>query len=811
MAISFLFALCCFRVPGPVFSAPLEKTNLLIITLDTTRADYIGIYDPGKADITPHIDRIARQGMAFENCFTSVPQTLPSHCSLFTGKYPIAHGVRNNASYVLPDSEQTLAEIFREKGYTTYAVVSSYVLASKFGLSQGFDRYDDALDSSQAITSFGSEIPADRVYRKFSLWLEKHFGRKFFAWVHFFDPHQPYEPPAPYDRKFGGNLYAGEVAYVDHFVGKITDDLKKKGIYEKTLVVIFGDHGEDLGEHQEYGHGTFCYDQSIRVPLIFSKNPGFNKTGPALPPLNLVDVMPMILEMYGFDGNGSMQGLSLKEIRALDPAREQRQVYFESVYPFEEMGWAPVTGIIEGRYKYIRLPKAELYDLKTDKQEQVNLYFKKFNVSRDLDKKLKSFIDSHARKTQAYHKKLSSEDIRHLATLGYISSFEKTKKMIDPKRGIAFRSQLRQVKQLILDNQLDRAESELLRSTKAEPEIRTPIIYDLFEEIYKKKKDPDKLIKKQQEAVREFPANNQLKIKLADLYFNMRDFKNARQLCRDIVAIDDTFSRAFVLLGKIELNEGRFQEARRHFDQAMQLEPLNYALKKMVAEALSRINQPQQALEILKQIAGNPELLANRFDHPILVRTAAQMLSLGEITRAERLIESILETDSRNIEALNELAGIAIRQGNFSRAAELYQKAISIDPASALTRSNLGVMHLVRFQKSKDRDQLDQALKHFNSAIENDPYYAAAVNGRASVKMFLNRVDEAIADWKATIEIDPDFTNAYFNLGIVFIRKKNKAEALKYLNILYEKHLNRLPKSQQKQLERLTEEAGRLD
>jgi arylsulfatase A-like enzyme/Tfp pilus assembly protein PilF len=792
-----------------LISGQFEDFNLIIITLDTTRADYIGFYNHLKSELTPHIDRVAREGIGLRNCYTSVPQTLPSHCSLFTGKYPIAHGVRNNASCVLPDEELTLAEIFRKNGYITYAVVSSYVLVSKFGLSQGFDSYDDALDSNQAINSFGSEIPADRVYRKFSLWLDKHCDRKFFSWVHFFDPHQPYAPPAPYDKQYGGDLYAGEVAYVDHFVGKIIDDLKKKGIYDKTLVVIFGDHGEDLGEHQEFGHATFCYNQTIQVPLIFSKNPGFRTNGPALPPLDLVDVMPVILELYGFDAPGSIQGLSLKEINAMDTASEKRLIYFESMYPLEEMGWAPVIGIIEGRYKYIRLPKAELYDLETDKDELVNMYYKKYNISQDLDRKLKAFIDSHARENKAYHKKLSADDIKHLSTLGYISSFKKTNKMIDPKRGIAFRSQLRTVKQLINDNHLDQAETELANSQKAEPDIRTPIIYDLYEEIYKLKKDPEKLVEKQQESVREFPANNQLKIKLANTYFNLQDFKNAKKLCLDIIEIDPTFSRAFILLAKIELNVGRFAEAKKKFNEAILLEPHNYALKKMVAEFLSRIGQTHEALEILKQIAGNSELLANRFDHPILVKTAAQLVSMGDIALAERVINTILRTDPRNIEALNELAGIYVRRGNPDKAAGLYEKALSIDPNSALTASNRGILNLVLFQKSRDPKLLAEALDCFNSAIEKDPYFAPAVNGRASAKMFMNRVDDAIADWKATLEIDPDFINAYFNLGIVLIRKREKSEALKYLNILHDKYFDRLPKSQQDQLQRLIDEAGR--
>lgn len=791
----------------PLVSRSLQGYNLVIITLDTTRADYIGFNNSERSGLTPHLNRLASRGVSFLNCFAPAPLTLPSHCSLFTGKYPLGHGVRNNASYGLGSAEVTLAELFKKNGYTTYAVISAYVLASKFGLNQGFEVYDDSLDSSRMINSFTSEIPADRVYAKFSLWYEKHFNEKFFSWIHFYDPHQPYEPPPPFDKQYRNNPYAGEVAFVDRYVGKIISDLKKKGIYQRTLVVVFGDHGEDLGEHDEYGHGTFCYNESLKVPLIFSKNLGYRSGARINVSTHLVDVMPSLLELFGIKSRVKFHGESLLGLDPVQSGNKDRLLYFESMYPNEEMGWAPVTGIIENHFKYIHLPKAELYDLKADSLEKNNLYYKKFNVSRRLNKRLEQFVITHSEKKKAYKKKLSSEDMKHLESLGYISSFKKSKKLIDPKKGIAFKSRLREIKKLIVQNSLKRAESDLKKLTAAEPDIKSPIVFDFFVEIYKTLKNREKLIKVQNRAVEEFPLNNQLKINLANTYFNLRNFIESEKLCRDIITIDPGFSRAYILLGKIFLNQQRYTESKSHFQKALELEPLNQALKKMMAEVLIRSGDLGEAKSLLKKIGNNPVLLANRFDHDLLVRVAARLVSLRELDAAQGILSRILEIDEANIRALNELAGLYLRRRNPERARMLYDRALGLKPDSALTLANLGIFKLIKFQQSKDGSLLAEALDSFNKSIEGDPYHAPAVNGRASVRMFQNRIGDAIEDWKKVIEIQPNFYDAYFNLGIAYLRLKKPADALKYLEILRRDYYAWLPVARQNQLKRLIREA----
>ncbi|MCP5052122.1 MAG: sulfatase-like hydrolase/transferase, partial [bacterium] len=351
--------------------------NLLVITIDTLRADSLGCYGSKKAQ-TPHIDKLAKAGVMFKNCYSPVPITMPAHSTIFTGKVPVAHKVRNNGTYVLNKNELTLAEVFQKNGYQTFAAIASFVLAAQFGLDQGFGTYNDSLDSEQALKQFDSEIPADQVYAKFNNWLGKHYNTHFFSWLHFYDPHHPYTPPGKYSQTFKSDPYLGEIAYVDHYIGRIIADLEARNILKQTVIVITGDHGEAFGEHKEFGHTIFGYEENLKVPLIF-----YNR---ALLPIKktidsrvrLADIMPTVLDLFKMEIPGMIQGESLLPVMASNrESLTPDTVYFESMYGKENENWAPLTGIISGHYKYISLPVPELYNLKNDPGERKNLFLEK--------------------------------------------------------------------------------------------------------------------------------------------------------------------------------------------------------------------------------------------------------------------------------------------------------------------------------------------------------------------------------------------------------------------------------------------------
>lgn len=235
----------------------LTGFNLLLLTIDTLRADRVGAYGDAQAK-TPRLDELARRGVRFENSYSPVPLTLPAHGTLFIGRYPFAHGARTNGNYLIRDEEVTLAERLREAGFHTRAQVATFILSGKFGLAQGFDVYDDALGSADLIRGFSSEITADVVTDRFVDWLGSGDNSRFFSWLHFYDPHQPWSPPPTFDQRFADDPYRGEVAFVDQQVGRILDALEERGVAEKTLVVITSDHGEGFGEHGEVGHGILA-------------------------------------------------------------------------------------------------------------------------------------------------------------------------------------------------------------------------------------------------------------------------------------------------------------------------------------------------------------------------------------------------------------------------------------------------------------------------------------------------------------------------------------------------------------------------
>jgi len=275
------------------------KPNIILITIDTARADALGCYG-NKQAVTPVMDALAASGNRFTNCFVQAPITLPSHTSIMTSKNPPSHGVHNNSSYCLSDDALTLAEILKAQGYSTGAFIGSIILDSRHGLDQGFDTYDDD------VTHYSSEMKkrtivtrrAEQVLERGFHWIDEQ-DSPFFSWLHFYDPHAPYDPPSPFSEAYGDNPYLGEIAYVDLQIGRLVRHLKDHGLWQDTLIVITADHGEAFGEHGEQTHGYFCYGSTTHVPLIISK-PLKGQSGQTFDHLvRSIDIAPTLLTLIG--------------------------------------------------------------------------------------------------------------------------------------------------------------------------------------------------------------------------------------------------------------------------------------------------------------------------------------------------------------------------------------------------------------------------------------------------------------------------------------------------------------------------------
>ncbi len=419
--------------PGP-------RTNVVFITIDTLRADHLGCY--GYKDIhTPNIDALALDSVKFEHAFTPVPITLPSHTAIFTGTYPMLNGMHDFSGNRLGTSQPTLASLLKERGYSTGAVVASAVLDSRFGLNRGFDFYYDHFDFNRLEESNLDEMerPGNLVADKALEWLNGNYQKPFFLWMHLYDPHYPYRPPAPYSEEYKSHLYDGEIAFADEQVGRLLQSLKQKGIYQKTLIVLSGDHGEGLGEHGEKTHGFFIYNSTLHVPLLIH----MPQTAPLheiAEPVSTVDILPTVLQIVGVPAPSQVQGTSLLPLLSKKRQPETSYLYAETYLPRLHFNWSELRGIENDRYHFILAPKPELYDLSKDPKELHNLYSEKRAASDELNAKLAALIAQYtAGHELADQTPLDPALMERLKSLGYAgfsgggAAATKSSELPDPK------------------------------------------------------------------------------------------------------------------------------------------------------------------------------------------------------------------------------------------------------------------------------------------------------------------------------------------------------------------------------------------
>lgn len=406
--------------PGCAPSTP--PPNVLLITLDTTRADRLGCYGYDRAE-TPTLDALAEGGVRFANAHAQVPLTLPSHTGMLTGTYSRSNGIQVNGGARVDYRIPVLAERLRDDGYRTAAFVSSFVLDATFGLDRGFDLYDDRMGNADPSVRFQSERPANGVVDAALGWLDTKSDRPFFAWVHFYDPHSPFAPPKEYRARFD-EPYDGEIAFVDDQLRRLIDWLDRRNLRENTLIVVAGDHGESFDEHDEPDHGLYVYDTTILVPLLVSW-PAYVSAGHvASETVQLIDLYPTILELSGAEQEAGIQGVSLAPMLRGE-SDTTRSAYGESRYGQVGYGWAPLRYLARGRFKYIEAPDPELYDRQNDPGELENLIERNPDVALDLREALLKLERQWVPLT-AEAIDLDTEARQKLQSLGYIGGASST-------------------------------------------------------------------------------------------------------------------------------------------------------------------------------------------------------------------------------------------------------------------------------------------------------------------------------------------------------------------------------------------------
>jgi arylsulfatase A-like enzyme/cytochrome c-type biogenesis protein CcmH/NrfG len=555
-----------------------------------------------------------------------VPVTLPSHTVIFTGTYPIHSGMHDFAANVLNPSQPTLASVLKEHGYVTGAVVASAVLDSRFGLNHGFDFYYDHFDFSRLQESNIDEMerPGNVVADITLDWLNKNYKQKFFLWMHLYDPHFPYRPPAPYSEEYKDRLYDGEIAFADEQVGRLLRFLKEKDLYRNTLIVLAGDHGESLGEHGEKTHGFFIYNATLHVPLIIhlpeahgsaSPHSGalrpVKSAEPVADPISLADVMPTVLDIVKVEVPSGVQGRSLVPLLAAEDKMESASLYAETFLPRLHFNWSELRGVETDNYHFIDAPKPELYDLAKDPGETQNLYADKKAVSEEMRARLAALIQKYGAGQELAQKTgLDPALMERLKSLGY-AGFSgggreitiSDRKLPDPKDRI-------QTYELFSAGMAD---SQHGRYAEAAEKL-------------------DMVLKTEPDSV---PARYLLGLN----YYRLGEFPKAIEQLNRVLQLSPDYSLAAFNLGLAYAQAGDFDSAIRNLKRTLELDSTNYAASFNLGAAYLQKQMVPEAVTALRQaVAISPNYeLAHRSLGEVYLYQGQVDDALAELRRATEL------------------------------------------------------------------------------------------------------------------------------------------------------------------------------
>ena len=655
--------------------------NILLITLDTTRADRIGCYGYEKAK-TPNLDSLALSGVKFSNAYCQVPLTLPSHCSILTGTYPIYHQVHNNGFYYLSPDFTTLGEILKERGFKTAAFVSSFTVDSRFGMDQGFDLFDDKFGEDEVMKNLRSERRAEKVFNSFSQWFEENSGQRFFCWLHFYDPHLPYYPPSPYKEEFSEEPYDGEIAYMDHYVGKTVEALRDKNILDNTLVILAGDHGEALGEKNEIDHGLFIYDVTMKVPFIIYAPQNLPQNLEVDTRVRLIDIMPTILDMLKIPIHAEIQGASLLPIMN-EKKVDDLPSYIETYSPREHYGWSELIGLIDGEWKYIQAPKPELYNLTDDPQETQNVIQNERNVAADMKESLENMIQSLSSGKEAGKREITPEEEERLRSLGYIGSpsdRQSGKQLPDPKDKAAEYSLRSFGKKYETQGEYQKAEEYYKELLRLEPDV--PWSYINLGYLYSKMERIDDAIQILEQGKEIIPDSFAILSRLSKFYWSSRKPQEALETSQAVLKINPRYFDAMYVAGNVLSGMRRWAEAIDNFEKAIEIEPENKALQLRYAFSLVSSGRREEGMEIYERMKQeNPD------DFRIYQDIGIFYDSMGEMDKALENIKRTVEINPSPMTYFN-YALILNKAGDLKEAIRYLSLYLETTPDKASPRRN---------------------------------------------------------------------------------------------------------------------------
>ncbi len=695
--------------PGP--ETPVyPQANVLLVTIDTLRADRLGVYGHEGAE-TPRLDAFAASGVRFDQAISPMPMTLPSHTSLMTALDPYQHGVRDNADFEIDEDIVLLAEAFDAAGYDTGAFIAAYVLHSRWGLAPGFDHYDD--EGINRIDDLAGESRAERrgdeVLEVALPWLLQTRTAPFFGWVHLYDPHAPYEAPEPWGTRFADEPYDGEVAFVDSLIGELIDELTAAGMMGNTIVMVTADHGEDLEDHGEPGHGIFLYDSTLRVPMILRLPDGANPGTVVEEQVRLIDVGPTLLDLAAIPTPADTAGETMSPL--LVGAGAARPAYSETMYPRWHFGWQELYALRADGLKYILAPTPELYDLRADAGETTNLAETRTDEADDLRDRLEALgadVDDSARTD------VTGDAAARLRALGYIGTAPADLgdgPLPDPKDKIDIYRMLVEADSLMSEERYDEA-ATLLESIVA----RDPRIVDAHYNLGTARRMREDFVGAEEALLEALALRPDYEAALADLgvvHRSLDDRDLARADFEAVLALDPRNTNAHFNLGEMELEDGNPAAALRHFDSVIELYDDTTSPRFSAGVAAFEMGDYRRAHDEFEYVAANaPEFGAVHYQRALL-REAS-----GDPEGALEMYRLAVRHDPDDYRAFFNVALILIdgRSDHASGVAAL-RAAIRANPNLVRAHIYLG-RSLVFLADPSTYDEAEASLTH---ALQLDP------------------------------------------------------------------------------------------
>ncbi len=746
---------------SPPHPLPRGERPLVLVTLDTTRADHLQPY--GARDVeTPTLLGLAGEGVTFEHAYAVAPITLVAHTSILTGLYPPQHGVRDNGIHYVPDEVETLAERLHAGGYATAAFVSAAVLDRRYDLDQGFDVYDDDLSASrERHRRMVADRPAEATVDVARAWLDGlEAGRRFFLWVHFYDPHAAYSPPPPYRDRYRDRLYDGEIAYMDAQLGRL---LAHPLLADPdTLVMVIGDHGESLGEHGEQTHALLAYDATLHVPWI-ARIPGVRGGLRVRGNVGQTDLVPTVLDLLGMPPDRHLPGLSLVPLLDGSVQGLPHDLYSETYLPYYTYGWAKPRVLRRGNWKWIDGPKRQLYDVSRDPGELTNLASQEPGLAHDLARDLGEMVATLGPEDRESALALDNEAAEKLRSLGYLAvgsrQSREGEKRADPSDMVGLHVALERSRAL-LDQRL---------YAQAEQELRRVLDRD--------------------------PGNLAALSDLATALAGQDRLDDAAATAEQALSLDPSYPRFHLLLAGLEARRGDRERALELVDSALELDPHLNEAKTQKAALLRQMGRPREARETLDAaLAADP-------DDPPLNAAFAQMVEMpaGDFAAAETRLREALERDPFLVSGWRLLGQTLELTGRGGEAVDAYGEGLRRRPDDADLHARLGLLlarsggppeteaHLREAQRlaEEPRPELSVALgawlaehgryaeaeKEYEKVLALEPRNPGARNNRAIAYYRTGRTTEAEKELVSLLEDYPHYGDAHNNLAAIYLER----------------------------------------